>query len=399
MGGRLSRRKFLAASAAGTAAVAASTRTAFGGHWPAGNTPPGHQPGETGGLDEGDVPTPKELPDLPYAPAKTTHDRGDAVITRYQGNLEANDFGCWGDMRTGLIYVTQRATDRIAVFDRAAEEFVEVHSIPTDGSGAHAIKVDEGTNSVWTTHGEASKVARLVLHPETHRPHNFAEYTVPGDVRPERKPHGIVVHRGEVWYTDDRGDRVGVIDPDSGYVHVIDEDVEADGIAIEQRPGSEDYRVWVTGGNVTTVIDGRRREVLHRVEVPEEPGFSQLRLHDLIYDPELNRTWVLSRGSDHVVWFDADHPERGAQEFINPGRAFAGLDHIGLGRYLWWTEGLANQVTRYDRRRRVITPYLVPTPVGYFNPHGIWIATRWREVWFTERESLCKLTFKDGRAP
>jgi DNA-binding beta-propeller fold protein YncE len=398
MGQRVSRRTFLTASAIGAAGAAAST-PALGGHWPNGNTPPAHQPGQTGGQDEGDAPTPKDLPDLPYAPAKTEHDRGDAVITRYQGNLEANDFGCWGDMRTGLIYVTQRATDRIAVFDRAKEEFVEVHTIPTDGSGAHAIRVDERTNSVWTTHGEASKVGRLVLDPETLRPHNFAEYTMPGDVRPERKPHGVAVHRGEVWFTDDRGDRVGVLDPSTGFVHVIDHHVEADGITVEQRRRSKGFRVWVTGGNMVTVIDGPSREVLHEVQVKEEPGFSQLRLHDLVYDPELNRTWILSRGSDHVVWFDADDPRAGPKEFINPGETAAGLDHVALGRYLWWTEGLQNNLTRYDRHSKEKKVYEVPVPVGYFNPHGLWVAHRWREVWFTERESLCKLTFKDGRAP
>jgi hypothetical protein len=282
---RFSRRRFLTASALGATGTAVSARTALADHWPTGNAPPGHQPGETGGLDEGDVPTPHELPDLLAPPVKTEHDRGDAVITRFQGNLEANDFGCWGDTRTGLIYVSQRATDRIAVFDRATERFVEVHTIPTDGSGAHAIKVDERSNSVWFSCGESSKVGRLVLHPETLRPHNFAEYTVPGDVRPERKPHGIAVHRDEVWYTDDRQDRVGLVEVDTGLVHVIDRDVEADGIAIEQRRGRRGFRVWVTGGHFVTVIDGPSRKVLHEVPVNEEPGFSQLRLHDLVYDP------------------------------------------------------------------------------------------------------------------
>jgi hypothetical protein len=401
MGG-LSRRKFLTASALGTAGVATGAGRALADHWPGEdpNVPPGHRPGETGGTDEGDAPTPKELPDLPFAPVKTTHDRGDAIITRYQGNLEANDFGCWGDYRTGLIYVSQRATDRIAVFDRKREQFVSVHVIPTDGSGAHAIRVDEQTNSVWFSAGESSKVGRLVLHPKTLRPHNFAEYTVEGDVRPERKPHGIAVWRGEVWYTDDRGDRVGVLDAASGLVHVIDRHVEADGIAIEYRGSGEDFRVWVTGGNKVTVIDGPARKVLHEVDVPEEPGFSQLRLHDLVYDPKLNRTWVLSRGSDHLVWFDADHPRRGPREWISPAETAAGLDHIALGdNYVWFTEGLANNVTRYDPRTKEKKGYEVPVPVGYFNPHGIWVTTRWREVWFTERESLCRLTFKDGRSP
>jgi streptogramin lyase len=389
-----------AASALGAAGAAVSARPVLGHHWPEGNTPPGHQPGQTGGIDEGDVPTPTELPDLPYAPVKTEHDRGDAVITRFQGNLEANDFGCWGDMRTGLIYVTQRASDRLAVFDRAKEEFVSVHVIPTDGGGAHTLKVDEPSNSVWLAMGEASKIGRLVLHPQTLRPHNFAEYSVPGDVRVERKPHGIAIFGDEVWYTDDRQDRVGVLDISSGLVHVIDHHVEADGIYVEHRRGSREYRIWVTGGNTVTVIDGRRRRVVHELPVPEEPGFSQLRLHDAVYDPRRNRVWVLSRGSDHVIWFDADRPKAGPREWIAPAQTAAGLDHIGLGeRYVWWTEGLANNVTRYDPHTKDKRGYEVPTPVGYFNPHGIWVAGRWREVWFTERESLCRLKFKDGRAP
>jgi hypothetical protein len=237
---RLNRRGFLAASALGAAGAAGATRSALGHHWPTGNAPPGHQPGQTGGSDEGDIPTPTDLPELPRAPVVTRHDRGDAVITRYQGNLEANDFGCWGDMRTGLIYISQRLTDRVAVFDRRTERIVDVLVLPTEGSGPHAIRVDERTNSVWLALGESSKIGRLVLDPGTLRPHNFVEYTVPGDVRPERKPHGVAVWGDEVWYTDDRQDRVGVLEVRTGLVHVIDRHIEADGIGIEHRPGRPD---------------------------------------------------------------------------------------------------------------------------------------------------------------
>ena len=443
MGQELDRRAFLKASALGLTAGAAVPSAALAGHWPPPdpNNPPGHHgtPGEQ--TDEGDLPQPTELPDRPEPTVRTDHDRGDAIITRFQSNLEANDFGCWGDTRSGLIYVTQRASDRIAIFDRATERFVDLRYVPTDGSGAHTIKVDEPNNRVWFAMGEASKIGSLVLDETTYLPTNFVEYTVPGDVRTERKPHGMVVVGDAVWYTDDRQDRTGWLDVNTGRVYVLPEHIESDGINVEdrrslasdvdddrdrrrrrrrrrrhrrgargaprftgkaqtgeERAGPGILRIWVGGGNQVTVIDARTKRILHRVPVAEEPGFTQLRVHDIHYHRPSNRTFVLLRGSDHVVWFDADHPEAGPQEFINPVEPAAGLDHLDIGEnYVWWTEGRSNNIGRYDLRTGQTVGYKAPLPLGYFNPHGIYVEPRWREVWFTEREALCRLRFKDGR--
>ncbi len=410
---RLTRRGLIKVSAAGAAAGAVGATGAAANHWlpPDPRRPPGHYgtPGE--GTDEGDIPQPKELPREPGPTIKTVHHRGDAVITRYQGDIDATDFGAWGDPRTGLIYISQRLTDHIAVFDRNEERYVEKHWIPTQGSGAHAIKVDVKNNSVWFAAGESSRIGRLVLDPVTHRPRNFVEYSTPGDIRTERKPHGLVVVGDAVWYTDDRGDRVGFLDVNTGLVHQFDEHVEADGINVEERwvtvrgrrgrkRRKRRLRIWVGGGQEVTIFDGIAKRLLHRITIPEEPGFAQLRVHDIHYEPRSNRVFVLLRGSDHIVWFDADNPQKGARGWITPGRPAAGLDHIDLGRnYMWWTEGAANNITRYDLRTGQVTPYLVPNPTGYFNPHGIYVSREWREVWFTEREALCKLTFRDGRSP
>lgn len=406
--GRVNRRALLKWSGLGAAAALVPER-ALAGHWPEPypNRPPGHYPGLSEGeaFDEGAIPTPNRLPPRPEPTIKTAHDRGDAVITRYQQNVDATNFGVAGDERSGLLYVSQRATDHIAVFDRQAEQFVDLLYIPTVGSGSHAVKVDERNNKVWYAAGEASKVGCLVLDQEL-RPSNFVEYTVPGDVRPQRKPHGIVAVGDEVWYTDDRGHRVGWVDVKTGRVRVLPEEIKADGIAVERRfrrrRGRRQLvlRVWVAGGATVTVIDVRKREVTHEIPIPEEPGFSQLRLHDLGYDRRLNRVWVLMRGSDHMTWIDADRPGDGAQEFINPHQTAAGLDHMDLGRrYVWWTEGLANNVVRHDPGTGETVGYEATTPVGYFNPHGIWVSKKWKEVWFTELESIGKITFKDGRSP
>ena len=56
-------------------------------------------------------------------------------------------------------------------------------------------------------------------------------------------------------------------------------------------------------------------------------------------------------------------------------------------------------MTRYNPASGRTHGYKVPVPIGYFNPHGVTVVPSWREVWFTERESICKLTFKDGRQP
>lgn len=158
-------------------------------------------------------------------------------------------------------------------------------------------------------------------------------------------------------------------------------------------------RVWVAGGKEVTVIDVATRRVVHKVEVPRELGISQLRLHDLALDRRLGRVWVLMRGGDGITWLDRRHPERGPQGFVPPFERAAGLDHADIGRYLWWTEGRSNNLTRMDRFTRRTVGYDVPVPVGYFNPHGVKVVPEWREVWFTEREAICKLVFKDRRNP
>lgn len=401
----INRRSLLKLSGVGAATALVPSR-ALADHWPGGNEPPLYDPESSSELfDEGDIPTPQELPPRPEPTLRTEHDRGDAVITRYQQNVDATNFGIYGDERSGLVYVSQRATDHIAVFDRSQEKLTGLFYVPTLGSGSHAVKVDTATNSVWYAAGEASKVGALVLD-ERFQPRNFVEYTVPGNVTPERKPHGIVVVGDEVWYTDDRGDRVGFVETRTGRVHVLDKAIEADGICLERRFRRRGgrrrlvLRVWVAGGATVTVIDVRKREVTHTIPVREEPGLSQLRLHDLRYDRRLNRVWVLSRGSDHALWIDADRPGAGPQDFVNPSETAAGLDHMELGRrYVWWTEGLANNVVRHDPRTGETVGYEVTAPVGYFNPHGIWVSRQWREVWFTELESIGRLAFKDGRSP
>jgi streptogramin lyase len=391
---------------------------------------------------------------------KTVHDRGDAVITRYHANIDSGDFGIGVDPRSDLLYVTQRVGGNIAVFDRRAEKFVDTLAIPTLGNGAHTIRFDEPTNSVWIAAGEGSVIVRLALDSRTYRPRGFTEYRPPG-TRGVVKPHSLVVVGGrEVWYTDDRQEQVGFLDVKTSEITVLDEHIEADGIMLEERriggspgqkrrkrrrrrrrrrsrhhyhphthhpyrrkrrrrragkrrkrrrrrrpagrppvPGTLRRRVWVDGGKTMTVIDVDTRQVLHHVDIEQELGISQLRLHDLVFDRHRNRVWFLMRGGDRVAWMDADHPERGAQGLIEPIEGAAGLDHMDMGRNVWWTEGRSNRVGRYDPDTGEKVGYEVPVPIGYFNPHGIVLAPQWREVWFTERESICKLTFKDGRAP
>jgi hypothetical protein len=396
---------------------------------------------------------------------KTVHDAGDAVITRYHANIDSGDFGIGIDPRSELLYVTQRVGGNIAVFDRRQEKFVDTLPIPTLGNGAHTIRFDRPTNSVWIAAGEGSAIVRLVLDQHTYRPRNFIEYRPPG-LRGVVKPHSLAVVDGrEVWYTDDRQEQVGFLDVRTGEVTVLDEHIEADGIMLEERAldpargrtrrvkrkrkrkrrrrrrrarrrsparrrrarrrrgplrlrwrrrrrrrparrrgvtrpehgsGGIHRRIWVDGGKTMTVIDPDARKVLHHIDVPQEIGVSQLRLHDLVFDQRRNRVWFLMRGGDHIGWMDADHPERGLRGMIPPVEGAAGLDHMDMGRYVWWTEGRANNIGRHDPETGRTVGYKVPTPVGYFNPHGIVLAPQWREVWFTERESICKLTFKDG---
>jgi hypothetical protein len=420
----LDRRTFLKAGALGAAAGAAGpTALALANHYPPELReldPTEH--GEGGGPDEGDLPTPSEINRDPGPMLRTVHEHDDVEIVRYQANLDANDFGVTADPRTGLVYVTQRLSDNIVVFDRAQEKFTRILPVPTNVSGGHTVKFDAASNSLWFAAGEASKIGRLVLSRHDNMPHNFVEYSTPGNVRAERKPHGIVVLGNSVWFTDDRQDRVGWVDISTGEVFVLPETIEADGINVEDRRSAapprrrgrrrgrrgrrrrrrapSQVRIWVAGGATLTGIDAFTKRVVHEVPILQEPGVSQLRLHDVHYDARLNRIWVLARGADHIYWLDADRPDEGTKGEINPGQFAAGLDHMDLGETnVWWTEGLANNVTRHDPANGETRSYKVPTPVGYFNPHGIEVVKDWKEVWFTERESICRLRFKDGRAP
>ena len=421
MGSHLNRRDFVKASALGVAAGS------VGAPWLAFRTRAANAQGGPGA-------------ELALGPTgKSVHDRGDAVITRYQANLDSGDFGVAPDLRTGLLYATQRVGNNVAIFDRQREQFVAKLPMPTEASGPHNVNLDLPTNSVWIAAGEGSKIARLVLDRTTLAARNFVEYTAPGEIPRTAKPHSLVIAGGrEVWYTDDRQERVGVLDIATGQIDLLEEHIEADGIMLEERrvsaprprrrrpvrrrprrpvrrrrrrpaftgkatsppAGSVRRRIWVAGGTTVTVIDAASRRILHTIEIEGELGISQLRLHDLGLEPRLNRVYVLMRGGDRITWLDRDRPQTGPKAYIEPAEPAAGLDHLSVGRtYIWWTEGRTNNLTRHDPRRGETVGYDVPVPIGYFNPHGVKVVPEWREVWFTERESLCKLTFKDGRQP
>ena len=381
--GGMDRRHFLKASGLGIAALTAAPSRALAGlDWPV----VARSLESRGGFDA----------------VKTVHDYGDVVITRYGANLDSGNFGIAPDPRTGLVYASQRVGNNVVVFDRKAERFVEVLPLPTAASGPHNIKLDTKTNSLWIASGESSRVTRLVLDRRTLRPRRFVEYEAPGREL-YAKPHALVSVQGrEIWYTDDRQERVGWVDVRTGKVRLVDHHIEADGIMYEpprrrRRRRGDRGRIWVAGGKHVTVIDVARRKVLHEVEVPREAGVSQLRLHDLALDAARNRVWVLMRGGDAITWLDRDRPQTGPRGVVAPAEQIAGLDHMVKGRYLWWTEGRSNHITRHDPSTNETRGYKVPVPVGYFNPHGLALAPRWREVWFTEREALCRVRFKDGR--
>lgn len=334
--------------------------------------------------------TPPSVEDL--ATSKTVHDVGDAEITRYQSNANSGNFGIACDTKTGLVYVTQRLGNNIAVFNRRKEEFVSVLPVPTPVSGPHTARMDDRRRSVWYAAGESSKIGRLVVDVP-----NFVEYTVPG-TSPTRKPHSLILSRGDtIWFTDDRRDRVGFLDISTGAIDVLEDDIPADGITIDNR---DPQRVWVAGGTTVSVIDTARKKVVYMVEIRQERGLAELSLHDIYFDAARDRVWLLLRGGDRVAWLDPDRPWDGPQELIMPAEEAAGLDHLGIGKnYVWWTEGRSNYVTRHEPKRKKTVGYKVPTPLGYFNPHGLEVVPEWKEVWFTEREALCKLRLKDGRAP
>lgn len=412
---RLNRRTFLSASAFGMAAGTLDPSRLLGGR--------------SGAVERSAALAATEPPTT----SQSVHDRVDAVITRYEANLDSADFGVAPDVRTGLIYVSQRAGNNIAVFDRSQERFVAVIAVPTEASGPHNIRLDVASNSVWYAAGESSKIGRLLLDRRTRTPRNFVEYTAPGPAPRIAKPHSLAITGDgrEVWFTDDRQEQVGFLNVETSELHVLTEHIEADGIMLEEEslatrqrsrrrlrrrsrsrrrrprrrrpapPAQLLRRVWVAGGSHVTVIDAPARSVVESVEIPREIGVSQLRLHDLALDRRNDRVWVLMRGGDGVAWLDRRKPRAGPQGYIGPAEGAAGLDHCDIGeRYLWWTEGRSNHLTRMELKApHEVVGYKVPVPVGYFNPHGVTVVRPWREVWFTERESICRLSFKDGRTP
>lgn len=327
---------------------------------------------------------------------KTTHDRRDAVIARYQSNPNSTNFGVAPDVRTGLIYVTQRFGNNLAVFDRAAERFVKVLAAPTPISGPHTIQLDVPTNSLWIAAGEGGKILRLLLDPVTFRPAGFVEYSPPGPPR-STSPHELVVVDGrEVWYTD--GARVGILDVATSGIEYVPGEIAGNGIILLEATPDRPRQIWVVGGKQVTIIDHATRSVVASVVVPQEPGLSDdLSLHDLAYEPRTDRVYVLMRGGNGVVWLKANDPGAGPQGEIPGSTPAAGMDHMVTGpNYVWWTESLANRIVRFDPLTNTRVAYSTALPVGYFNPHGLAVVPAWGEVWFTELEALLRITLDNG---
>lgn len=342
------------------------------------------------------VPTAPALATHGWPELKTKHDRGDAIITRYQVNPNSTDFGVAADVRTGLLYVTQRFGNNVAVFSRTRQQFVQVLSAPTPISGPHTIQLDVPTNSVWIAAGEGGEILRLTLDPKTLRPANFVEYTPPGPKRSSMVHELTVVDGKEVWYTD--GSRVGVLDVGTSRIDVLPEQVAGNGIMLLEADANHPRQIWVVGGKQVTIIDYATRRVARSVVVPQELGLSDdLSLHDLAFEPRTHRVYVVMRGGNGVVWLNADDPAAGPQGFIPGSTPAAGMDHIVAGpNYMWWTESLANKIVRHDPRTGLTVAYTTAVPAGYFNPHGLTVVPAWGEVWFTELEALLTLKLKNA---
>lgn len=395
----ISRRTVLRSTAAVSAGTAVASRAAA----------------ETVGIDSDDPST-----------IKTTHQRDDAVITRYQ---PTDDTGIWdveADVEENVLYTSQRIGNSVGRFDREGESFDKFFQAPTELGGPHVtalydpsewlgpedtppgVGVEDLPKSVWYTAGEGGKVGQLVLGSEgyagTRRGPNFLEYTPPAHggtaERRDRSPHSLAIHEGRVWFTDSGMESVGVIDPQTGLLtEKLGVPAEAIEMVVDEQRGLE--HAWVMGGNVITVIDVETFETEHQVTVEQGTTGGEFTLHNAYHDPDRNRVWVLLRSADSnvVLEFVASEPEAGPQKVIEPYTPGAGLDHIHMGSFVWWSESLTNHLTRMDPDTRKVTGYRTPGSAGYFNPHNVQVVEEWNEVWFTEREALLKLEFTDDKSP
>ena len=337
-------------------------------------------------------------------------------VTRYTTNVDGGLFGIGADPANDLLYVSQRGGGSIAVFDRGREEFTRILRIPTAVSGPHDVEFDEVTNSVWTGAGESSKIARWIRDTE-----NWVEYTQPGGTfQADRQPHTIAFLRpggpdsddpGDLWFTDGRGERVGILDIRSGRVRFVRDPASGEIDAIQAEGFSFDGRTppraWVVGGTEITLVDTATEQVICRHPVLEQ-DLPELGLHESRFDGfrTPRSVWTILRGpAAGVLRFDADVEDGDVcartietLALVNSiGNGGSG-QHIDVGRrFVWWTEdtpGAPGTVVRHDPTTGETTGYAIALPL-LFNPHGLRVISEWKEVWVTELYGLLRIQFDD----
>lgn len=157
----------------------------------------------------------------------------------------------------GRVWFTETKGDRLGVLDPATGAVREI-AFPWDAAGATGIAVDEA-GRVFVAARDRNTILRF--DPETEQ---FRQYRVP---TPESKPCGVTVAKGQVWFSERNGNKIGRIDLDGS----IREYTVSPGhsgpfiIAVDEEGG-----VWFS--QIFTDSIGRLDPSSGAVEVFEIPG-------------------------------------------------------------------------------------------------------------------------------
>ena len=280
----------------------------------------------------------------------------------------------------GVIWFTMEGANKIGSFDTDTETF-SLFEVPWQPSnevrqfGLEGILFDS-MGMVWFTHSSTNRIGRY--DPGTN---SFEGFELP---TPNAVPFWLLQDvDGNIWFTELRGDKIGVIDIGRGITEypLAEEFSGPAGLTFDS-----DGKLWFTeafGGRIG-VLDPSNGSI---TEFDPPPDFILFSPVGIVVDDD-GVVWFADHGGSEIVRFDPKTDEwrkfstSEAPPEIYPVSLPNDLEMDSNGD-LWVAEHAGNKISRFNRNTGILTGYVIPT----FRAISLWLTIDSEgNIWFAEAE-------------
>jgi len=279
----------------------------------------------------------------------------------------------------GRIWFVEENVSKLAMYDPAADEFVE-RDLPISHPISWGMAVsDDG--DVWLTEANSSSILRF-------RPSSGKFEVHP--LRPNSFPFQMLTGPdGDVWFSELYGRRIGRIDPMSG--NMSEYDIPWEGMGPSGLAFDAHGVLWIAMVSFSQDLQG----VISSFD-PVNLTFSSYRTPLVISNPTgiavdgTGKVWVTDHGSSLLIRYD---PVTGDFMRVATSQKAGTTSTLpywlvkGPDGQLWFNEHYANRIGRFDALNMTMTEYSVPSYVptygGVANVLSIAVDPA-GNLWFTE---------------